>query len=59
MLTTQPLTLAQKTALDELPIHWVNTQDQLFTLLDELDESQVVALDTEFIKRDTFFRFWP
>lgn len=55
MLTTQPLTLAQKTALDELPIHWVNTQDQLFTLLDELDESQVVALDTEFIKRDTFF----
>ena len=55
MLTTQPLTLAQKTALDELPIHWVNTQDQLFTLLDELDESQVVALDTEFIKRDTYY----
>lgn len=55
MLTTQPLTHAEQNALAQLPIHWVNTQDQLFSLLDELDDTQVVALDTEFIKRDTFF----
>lgn len=38
-----------------LPVHWVKTDDELYRLIDEIDDVDVVALDTEFIKRDTFF----
>lgn len=55
MLTTVPLTQQQQQALDDLPIHWVSTDEQLEHLMDEIDESDIIALDTEFIKRDTFF----
>lgn len=55
MLTQQPLTPFQLQELRELPVHWVKTQDELFALLDEIDEADTIALDTEFIKRDTFF----
>lgn len=55
MLTQQPLTPHQLQTLNELPVNWVKTQDELFDLLDELDDVDTIALDTEFIKRDTFF----
>lgn len=38
-----------------LPVHWVKTEDELYRLIDEIDDVDVVGLDTEFIKRDTFF----
>lgn len=55
MLTQQPLTPHQLQTLNELPVNWVKTQDELFDVLDELDDVDTIALDTEFIKRDTFF----
>lgn len=55
MLTQHALTPHQQQALNALPINWVKTQEELFTLLDEIDEVNTIALDTEFIKRDTFF----
>lgn len=54
-LITQPLNTEQQQLLDNLPIQWVKTQEQLFDLLDEIETCQTIALDTEFIKRDTFF----
>lgn len=42
-------------ALDELPTHWVQTTDALYALIDEIDSVDVVALDTEFIKRTTYY----
>lgn len=50
-----PLTAAQRQQLVDLPSRWVTTQEQLFNLLDEIDTCQRIALDTEFIKRDTFY----
>lgn len=41
-----------------LTASWIRTEQQLATLLDELadsQDSQIVALDTEFIKRDTYY----
>lgn len=55
MLTQQPLSQAQRQQLDALPVQWVTTQDELFALLDEIEQVDTIALDTEFIKRDTFF----
>ena len=55
MLTQTPLTTEQKQALDELPTIWVRNDEQLDKLMDEIDEVDIIALDTEFIKRDTFF----
>ncbi|MDO4450015.1 MAG: HRDC domain-containing protein [Moraxella sp.] len=42
-------------ALLSLPTKWVKTQNELQELIDELDTVDVVALDTEFIKRDTYY----
>ncbi|OBX84709.1 ribonuclease D [Faucicola atlantae] len=50
-----PLTAAQRQQLVDLPSRWVTTQEQLFNLLDEIDTCEHIALDTEFIKRDTFY----
>lgn len=50
-----PLTAAQRQQLVDLPSRWVTTQEQLFNLLDEIDTCERIALDTEFIKRDTFY----
>lgn len=50
-----PLTATQRQQLVDLPSRWVTTQEQLFNLLDEIDTCQRIALDTEFIKRDTFY----
>lgn len=49
------MTAAQRQQLVDLPSRWVTTQEQLFNLLDEIDTCQRIALDTEFIKRDTFY----
>lgn len=40
---------------DSLPVHWVASQSQLDTLVDTIDTLDVVALDSEFIKRNTFY----
>lgn len=42
-------------ALDELPTVWVRSEDELYALIDEIDSIDVVALDTEFIKRTTYY----
>ncbi|MFW2176819.1 MULTISPECIES: ribonuclease D [unclassified Moraxella] len=55
MLTQQPLSPPQLQALKDLPVKWVKTQDDLFALLDEIESVDTITLDTEFIKRDTFF----
>ncbi|OOS25987.1 ribonuclease D [Moraxella pluranimalium] len=41
--------------LDKLPVHWVQTEHELYQLIDEIDGVDVVALDTEFIKRTTYY----
>lgn len=50
-----PLSQPQKQALDLLPVIWVRTQEALNHLIDEIDGIDRVALDTEFIKRTTYF----
>ncbi|AWY20010.1 HRDC domain-containing protein [Moraxella bovis] len=42
-------------ALLDLPTQWVRTDDELYELIDEIDSIDTVALDTEFIKRDTYY----
>jgi ribonuclease D len=42
-------------ALLDLPSKWVRTDDELYELIDEIDDVDVVALDTEFIKRNTYY----
>lgn len=39
----------------DLPVIWVDNKTQLNQLLDELADCELVALDTEFIKRDTYY----
>lgn len=39
----------------DLPTQWVKTADELYELIDEIDSVDRVALDTEFIRRDTYF----
>ena len=58
MLTQQPLDYPAQQQLAALPVTWVKTQEDLFTLLDEIDATDTIALDTEFIKRILFFLFW-
>ncbi|UNU73445.1 HRDC domain-containing protein [Moraxella nasovis] len=48
-------TLADHHALKELPVKWVKTADELYQLIDEIDGVDVIALDTEFIKRTTYY----
>ncbi|ELA07983.1 3'-5' exonuclease [Moraxella macacae 0408225] len=55
MLTQQPPTAHELQILNDLPTVWIKTDEQLERLLDELDTLDIIALDTEFIKRDTFF----
>lgn len=40
---------------NNLPIHWIVNTNQLNQLVDELHDLKAVALDTEFIKRDTYY----
>lgn len=54
-LITAPLSATALHQLNNIPVHWVNTQAQLFKVLDDIDDCDILALDTEFIKRDTFF----
>ncbi|WP_323126931.1 MULTISPECIES: ribonuclease D [unclassified Psychrobacter] len=42
-------------AADALPVTWVSEQTKLDAVIDAIEDSQVVALDTEFIKRDTYY----
>ncbi|MDO4441896.1 MAG: HRDC domain-containing protein [Moraxella sp.] len=39
----------------DLPVSWVRNENELYALIDEIDEVDVVALDTEFIKRTTYY----
>lgn len=39
----------------DLPVHWVSDFDALEACLDDLETRDRVALDTEFIKRSTYF----
>lgn len=55
MLIAKTLLYEQRQALDELPILWVTTNIDLDKLLDELENCEIIAVDTEFMKRDTFF----
>lgn len=63
MTTTNPATAplftfpiaAKNAADDDLPVHWVQDETALYQLIDEIDSVDVVALDTEFIKRSTFY----
>lgn len=55
MLQQRPLSHEQLQSLKNLPIIWVKNDEQLERLMDELDTLEIIALDTEFIKRDTFF----
>lgn len=41
--------------VDDLPVIWVDTPATLAQLVDEIDEVEVVGLDTEFIKRTTYY----
>lgn len=50
-----PHTPADLDALACLPRHWVDTADALASLIDEISACQVIALDTEFIKRTTYY----
>lgn len=38
-----------------LPTYWVDNDTMLYQLIDEIDSLECVALDTEFIRRDTYF----
>ncbi len=49
------LTDHEKHVLIDLPVKWVKTHDELYELIDKIDSIDVVALDTEFIKRDTYY----
>ncbi len=40
---------------DELPVTWIKEQYQLAAVIEALDGCGRVALDTEFIKRDTYY----
>ncbi len=46
---------AHRETLDNLPVHWVRTKSELYRLIDDIDGIERVALDTEFIKRTTYF----
>lgn len=41
--------------LNALPRYWVDTANALATLVDEIDQADIIALDTEFIKRTTYY----
>lgn len=42
---------------EQLPVRWVTTQHQLSQLVDELGKCERVALDSEFIKRDSYYPY--
>lgn len=39
---------------DGLDVHWVGSENALYDLIDEIDSVEMVALDTEFIRRTTY-----
>lgn len=44
-----------KASCDALPVVWVSDENALYQLIDEIDDSDIIALDTEFIKRTTYY----
>ncbi len=54
-LPTEPDIDALLDTADELPVTWVKEQSQLAVVIDALEGCGRVALDTEFIKRDTYY----
>lgn len=55
MLHCRPLNPHQLQKLDSLDVFWVNDDNSLDNLLDEIEKVDLIALDTEFIKKDSFF----
>lgn len=54
MTFTPPQTHAPS-SLNDLPRYWISTASDLAWLVDEIDQTDIIALDTEFIKRDTYY----
>lgn len=52
---TLPHQPADLHTLNALPRYWVDTTNALATLVDEIDQADIIALDTEFIKRTTYY----
>lgn len=52
---TLPHQPADLHTLNALPRYWVDTANALATLVDEIDQADIIALDTEFIKRTTYY----
>lgn len=52
---TLPHQPADLHALNALPRFWVDTPTALASLVDEIDQTDIIALDTEFIKRSTYY----
>lgn len=51
--STYPAPDSYKDTID-LPVHWVKTINELYQLIEEIDNSDIVALDTEFIRKGTY-----
>ena len=54
-LSVEPDIDALLDSADELPVTWIKEQYQLAAVIEALDGCGRVALDTEFIKRDTYY----
>ena len=54
-LPTKPDIDALLDSADELPVTWIKEQSQLTPVIEALKSCGRVALDTEFIKRDTYY----
>lgn len=55
MLNCRPLSKSQLDELDNLDVIWVKDDHSLDNLLDKMEQVDIIALDTEFIKKDSFF----
>lgn len=53
-LALSPLDHQTLDSLNAMPVHWVADEAALYNLIDEIDASEQVALDTEFIRRNTY-----
>ena len=50
-----PYAPADQHRLNAMPRYWVDTTDALEALVNEINQADIIALDTEFIKRTTYY----
>ena len=50
-----PYAPADQHHLNAMPRYWVDTTDALEALVNEINQADIIALDTEFIKRTTYY----